>query len=594
MLESAQFAEVADFIEATVGGTALCRRRYRIATSGASEDVLTGPTKVVNLELPFAAVDVDVTCEVGSILTWTTEAHPYSLLVTVLLTDDPSIELQVFVVHYRWPGFLPHREERRYDVLLAVQHTFATTYSLVLTCEQPGVIDDPVVRIQPDTFALPTPQATDETIILAPRAIPPGQRLLIRILKGATPRRHPLLTALSHELSSGAPFHGLTVVFIQHLLGDFVGLLNAFQDLGLSKEDTFVLGIPYSTKSFVVEEVTTMTVNEVIAPAEYPIDARVRDLLGRVYEHCAQNNTRYLIVEDGGYAALQLRDHEMGSLWAERCIGIVEQTRNGIRVTKEWVEGEVHLGPLTVPILNVAESPFKLEEEPKLIGTAIVTNLRHLLQVYGRDDLEGMRVLLIGGRGTVGQFVDSKLTQAGCEVLVFDTKERIDAHGEIEPAPELPKTLADFLAGRDMVIGITGNGKGVPERHSNPPLGTAEHFDRLDDRVVLVNASSKLCEFDWDEIEMRTEIRRTRRGFGEERVLTGGKTLRIAANGFPVNFYGSESVPAAKIQPVLALLLLGAVTLASGKISPGLHPFPPEEHDRMMIAHDQLSRGSTD
>ena len=56
-----------------------------------------------------------------------------------------------------------------------------------------------------------------------------------------------------------------------------------------------------------------------------------------------------------------------------------------------------------------------------------------------------------------------------------------------------------------------------------------------------------------------------------------GTVVLVAADGYPVNFFTSESVPGELMQPVLALLLMGAHHLVSGvDIPPGIVPFPGE------------------
>jgi S-adenosylhomocysteine hydrolase len=130
---------------------------------------------------------------------------------------------------------------------------------------------------------------------------------------------------------------------------------------------------------------------------------------------------------------------------------------------------------------------------------------------------------------------------------------------------------------------------GVPEPTTRPPFDREAFFMEMDNNVVLVNASSKRCEFNWDAARNVAPTPITKRGFGHE-LKNNTKTIRVAADGFPVNFYNAESVPALLIQPVLGMLFVGAQLLVNTEMKPGLNDFPLSEQDRISDMFDRLNR----
>jgi orotidine-5'-phosphate decarboxylase len=343
-------------------------------------------------------------------------------------------------------------------------------------------------------------------------------------------------------------------------LDDFLSLLKTFQTCGLQSWDTFVVGLPYSSKGDVVQDLSYIC-GHVQAPHEYADETfkiEIREALMRIYAHCLKKGGRFIVVEDGGYVARLLRDRDpqVDPDWGSLCTGIVEQTTNGIRVTQYW---QANLGdfvaPPNVPVVNVAETALKLEGESPLIGRAVVFNIKRLLDGYEESDLSGKAALVVG-YGNVGREIANTLVSEGCIVSVSDADSARTA--------KLPSTLslaANPVAAAqemDFVIGSTGRGIGIPNKDDRPPFDSETAFLGMRHEAVLINASSKRCEFNWDAIGNITRSRSARRGFGHERTLTNGTKLRIAADGFPVNFYNSQSAPAEKMQTVLAMLFMGA------------------------------------
>ena len=577
-----------------VTGDATCSRSYLLTNRTSSAAAFPLPLRIgldaearlnaVTLQDQAAFDQVDI--ELGS----------YELTVRFFGTAQaaPGASLQL-KIDYEWPAFLPKASEATYRKSVRLRHPLEFTYELSLTCSDPQFLATPAFKIMPDNCRLPPPFMTSsedgQSFVVKTASVPPNTPLTVTIAGGHGSLSLPVLTSLGERFREAGPFANTTVVFIQHLLTDFEATISAFVRAGLDPGNAFVMGIPYSTKENV--HTRLQGVFGYVPPQfeGYPFDVQLPPILDKVYEHCSARRQRFVVVEDGGYIANRFRRDPNGAKWAELCIGIVEQTRNGIRVTQDWLTApDAADNVINVAVANVAETELKLRLESPLIGQAVVFNLQRLLSFYEEQSLSGRKALVIGGCGSTGTQIVLELLRQGCDVTVVDTR---------TPGPNFPNSvtyrpgseLMLALPGQDIVIGSTGNAMRYPEKDSVAPLSHEQHFAQLKDRAVLVNASSKKAEFNLDALK-NIAVMRSKRGFGHERVLGEGRIVRIAADGFPINFFNSESVPSYDIQPVLGMLFLAACRLVER------HPLPPgivtlSQQDQAMIEnlYNELREG---
>jgi S-adenosylhomocysteine hydrolase len=236
-----------------------------------------------------------------------------------------------------------------------------------------------------------------------------------------------------------------------------------------------------------------------------------------------------------------------------------------------------------VAVIDVAGSDLKERHEPRLIGAAVVFNIRRLLAEYEHWFLQGKRALLVGC-GAIGSEIGKALIAEECQLTVVEdkTREAIGAQFPTGATYHHSTELAGVIGGHDLVVGCTGRGVGYPTPESRPPFDHESHFRALKNGAVLVNASSKMCEFNQETLSNVAPQYETKRAFGRERRMSDGKLIRVAANGFPINFYNSESAPAERMQPILAMLFVGACRLAQDRPAPGVHDFPPSDQDHIL------------
>jgi S-adenosylhomocysteine hydrolase len=493
-------------IEIDASGDARCRRTYSFFnrhTKAVQIDSIFGlafDKYVVPDRIYF---DQDRTFQTREIR----EAYQVKVVVLITTRDLQPQERLDLSVEYRWQNFVPPRTVPSFSRELSFMHSFEFHYELEISSSDPGLFDNPAFNILPAESRLPERQvihvAENNGYLVRTNGVPSNTNLTIAISGGqGGVSELPLLTSLGREFHEKAPFRDVSVIFIQHLLHDFEALIKSFSRAGMRSDNTFIIGIPYSTKDDVVKRLRA-SYGHVISPNDYPFREDVRAVILKVHRRCERQGQRFIVVEDGGYIAGLMRDDPDGPKWAERCIGIVEQTRNGIWGTQDWEKRpELYLNELCVGVINVAETELKLKGESPLIGRAVVGNIEHLLRVYEDQDLHQLKALVVGC-GSTGSEIAKALLARGCDVIVVESKKK----DEIEKFPEGAvyrhiSELAAVISDRDLIVGVTGRGVGVPDPESRPPFDSESLFLELKDRAALVNASSKMCEFNWEAIKM--------------------------------------------------------------------------------------------
>ncbi|MBN1840726.1 MAG: hypothetical protein JW883_00380 [Deltaproteobacteria bacterium] len=366
-------------------------------------------------------------------------------------------------------------------------------------------------------------------------------------------------------------FNGQYVVLaILHLLRDSLAFFERLLTMGAQKENIFVLGIPYSSKSEVIDHLLHDGYQVTVAPRVHYFSEFgnfVREILQKALHQCKTTERELLIIEDGGYAAPLFHTDAAFSGDLDLCAGAVEQTANGI-----WADQELEkAGKLAFPIMNVAESNIKKEQESPLVGQAIIQNINALLAGYG----EGLTSMKVGqlGFGSVGQPLARQIQQDGVDLTIYDLDENRREEARREGFAVVD-TAGELFPRKTLIIGCTGK----------EVVGLNE-LRQLDRSVFFVNASSKLRELKYQEFLDVATKNKLVRGIGTEYRLKGrqGIDIRLLADGFPVNFFEkSESIPDKQIQFIMALLLSAAGHMITENITdPKIVEIPKELEDTL-------------
>lgn len=310
--------------------------------------------------------------------------------------------------------------------------------------------------------------------------------------------------------------------------------------MGACNEDIYIIGIPYSNKEESINQLKNRG-HHVFAP-HFPIEESVLEIIEKVCNRCKKENKTLLIIEDGGYIVPII--HQLGI--PPFIIGAVEQTARGV-----WNDESVNV---KIPVLTVVFSEFKKELEAPEVGKAVVFNIERLLS--GRTFLRGRKVGVMGF-GTIGRNVARCLKNSGAIVKIseIDVKKAIIA--QFEGFEHMDSIL--LVKDCDIVIGTTGR----------KSLGISEIL-AAKNNAVFVSASSKQIEIDMDVVE-QLSVSKEILTIGTEYELINGNKLLILANGFPVNFYCSESVPDKLIDFILSEIVECAAKLVTHHFHPGIH-----------------------
>lgn len=361
-----------------------------------------------------------------------------------------------------------------------------------------------------------------------------------------------------YEKRNLAPFNGKTVLMVLHFLSDVLPFVDAVAKLGASYQNMVLIAkpYPYSRRDQVTHELECRGVQVYRADKDRPISALAREVLERL--SVGGSESKIVVIEDGGYFGPLLHEPEFASVLT-RCIGIVEQTTKGIRA----YEG---IKDFKVAILSVAQSRFKNEFESPEIGRITIQNISRFVpnvKLSGRN-------AIVFGFGAIGEQVAACLNRSfnmGVSVVVIDNEHLLKAQHRKDVVVEAKRAFEElrFKDRAAIVVGTSGR-----------PATISETVLRaLPNGCILVSTSSDRIEIDIEALERLSGSE----GFSVEEGKTeyvlnidgARKVLTILAEGYPINFYGSESLPNDTIDPIMTLLLLCGIELCEKTLAPGVN-----------------------
>jgi len=336
------------------------------------------------------------------------------------------------------------------------------------------------------------------------------------------------------------------IILIQHLLSDVVHLIDGFAGKGVEKSQIYILGIPYSTKDKTVKYLKRKDYSNLAVPVEYPFDELVRSTIAKAIRASEASGKRIVIIEDGGYVVPVLHKEKGFSDKASLFVGAVEQTANGIWRDEELADSGI---AYCIPIIDVARSQIKVRLESPLIGRAVCRNIELLL---GRDFLEisGKRVGLVGF-GNTGSRIARTLKDMGAKLTIFSDK-ALDLHFANGEGYEIADTAEKLVQSSRIVIEATGR-----------EWAGADEISAFQNGSYFVNASSKRMGIKHTEFQSLIDMEKTVNlpGIGVKYQLTTGSSVTLLADGYPINFFDSESVPDKAIEFIPTVLFGSAMFL---------------------------------
>ena len=354
------------------------------------------------------------------------------------------------------------------------------------------------------------------------------------------------------DLVRAQPFKGKRLLFVLHFLRDFIPFVKAAVNLGLEMKNAcfFYKDYPYPQKEAVREWLEKQFTNEKASPVVKP-RSHISQFLKQFAESSPKGIGRTLIIEDGGFF-VPLTHREFPQL-ISYIIGAVEQTTRGIRNAEDWEEEEKE-NKLQFPVISVATSELKRKFEPPYIAEAVVDNIKKLLPFM---TLKGKKSALFG-YGAIGEKLAHCLRQNGVIVTIFEPNPENQLQAQQAGFPALTSSV-EAVQNKDFVIGTSGKQSINSQIIANLAHGT-----------YILSASSELYEIDIEELQaQQIEMKslRNESGFqiGTTFVLPQkNKDIHLLANGYPINFWGFDSMPEEASSLIMTLILLCSVEVALG------------------------------
>jgi S-adenosylhomocysteine hydrolase len=380
------------------------------------------------------------------------------------------------------------------------------------------------------------------------------------------PQALPALTAAAQQVKADA-FKDVHVVAVQHVLSTNRTMFAAMESHGLDPKKTEIVGIPYST-NYVVEHAfresgyaihTPLVVdpNDITRAYEVAVEAAV----DRAVARALTDGKPILLVDDGGKATVVAAKKYPHLAHLFRA---VEQTTRGLT---EIANVEATLGhPLPFPVVDVAKSPLKAHEMPK-IGAQVVGEIEKITRQIGGLDLAGKDVL-VTGFGPIGRGVALALAARGARVTIWDPSPDAQARAR-DDGFVAAATRESALANKALIVGASGHRS----------VGR-DDLKLLAKNCVLCSASSRDVEIDLS-VNRDADIESVpllTAGRGDRRFVTrvwrlADKDIVVLKNGFPLNFNGDyETGTAADIEQTRALMFMAAAQAVGGLMAPDLPP----------------------
>ena len=264
-----------------------------------------------------------------------------------------------------------------------------------------------------------------------------------------------------------------------------------------------------------------------------------------------------ITVDDGG--DLVFRIHEEYPHLIEDIVGGCEETTTGVTRLRAMADDDA----LQYPMFAVNDTPMKRlfdnvhgTGESALANIAMTTNLSF-----------AGKTVVVSGYGDVGRGVAKKAAGQNADVVVTEVDPRRALEAHMEGYDVL--AMAEAATRGDVFITTTGNRDVI----------TAEHFEAMNDGVLLANAGHFDIEIDLDALsDLAVGTREVRPGV-QEYELPDGPRLNVLASGRLVNLAGPLSLghPAEVMDQSFAIQAVCVRELIEGEgYDAGVHDVPDE------------------
>ena len=369
--------------------------------------------------------------------------------------------------------------------------------------------------------------------------------------KIAWARQHmPIMRSIEEEFAAEKPLAGETVAMAMHVEAKTAVLTEALAEAGA---EVAITGCnPLSTHDDVsaaldaVDGITSYAKHDVDDEAYYAaIEATI-------------DHGPTITVDDGGDLVMAI--HEEHPELVDSIVGGCEETTTGVHRLRSMDDD----GALNYPMFAVNDTPMKrLFDNVHGTGEATLSNISMTTNLSFAG-----KTVVVAGYGYCGRGVAKKAEGQNAHVVVTEVEPRraLEAHMEGYEV----RTMAEAAKKGDVFVTTTGNRDVI----------TAEHFERMDDGVVLANAGHFNVEVDLDGLDDLAKSRREVRDGVEEFRMPDGRRINVLADGRLVNLASPVALghPAEVMDQSFGIQAVCAREMVEhgDDYGPGVHEVPDE------------------
>ncbi|MFS8781517.1 adenosylhomocysteinase [Synechococcus sp. W55.1] len=365
---------------------------------------------------------------------------------------------------------------------------------------------------------------------------------------GWAAREMPVLAQIQERFAQEKPLAGLRLVACCHITTETANLALALQAGGA--DSVLIASNPLSTQDDVAASLV----------ADYGISVfalKGEDVATyRRHVQIALDHHPNLIIDDGGDVTAELVQHRQGQL--SELIGTTEETTTGLVRLRAMLKA----GVLSFPVMTVNDAETKhLFDNRYGTGQSTLDGILRCTNIL----LAG-KTVVVAGYGWCAKGVAMRARGMGSQVIVTEVNPVRALEAVMDGFRVMPMEEAAALG--DLFITVTGN------KH----VIRGEHFDRMKDGAMVCNAGHFDIEIDLVALQERSVSRQTVRPFVEEYRLQSGKSVVVLGEGRLINLAAAEGHPASVMDMSFANQALACEYLVKnrGRLTPGLHPIPPE------------------
>ena len=361
-------------------------------------------------------------------------------------------------------------------------------------------------------------------------------------------REMPVLAQIRERFAQEKPLAGLRLVACCHVTTETANLALALQAGGA--ESVLIASNPLSTQDDVAASLVADHGISVFALKGEDVATYRRHV------QIALDHRPNLIIDDGGDVTAELVQHRQEQL--SELIGTTEETTTGLVRLRAMLKA----GVLSFPVMTVNDAETKhLFDNRYGTGQSTLDGILRCTNIL----LAG-KTVVVAGYGWCAKGVAMRARGMGSQVIVTEVNPVRALEAVMDGFRVMPMEEAAALG--DIFITVTGN------KH----VIRGEHFDRMKDGAMVCNAGHFDIEIDLVALQERSVSRQTVRPFVEEYRLQSGKSVVVLGEGRLINLAAAEGHPASVMDMSFANQALACEYLVKnrGRLTPGLHPIPPE------------------